>query len=168
MTKKPSRRGRTPEAFDLESSIPFLLNSLTRRFNARLERAFQSKRLGIHDWRLLATLANTSLNRPVDIAEFIATDPSTLSRIIDRFERAGVLVRKKPAGEARVTFVEITTLGRSLYAAALEVISHQREALLSPLTERERKALTQILVKLRDTYEPAAALARLQTNASAA
>ena len=59
--------------------------------------------MSIHDWRLLATLANTPLTRPGEIADYIATDPSTLSRMIDRFVRAGAMVRKKPAGEARIT-----------------------------------------------------------------
>jgi DNA-binding MarR family transcriptional regulator len=168
MAKKQSDRARVAQAFDLESSIPFMLNGLTRRFNARLERAFRCKRLGIQDWRLLATLANTPLNRPADIADYIATDPSTLSRMIDRFALAGVLVRKKPAGEARITQLELTAFGRSLYEAAFEVISHQRDVLLSSLTEREREQLTRILVKLRDNYEPSTALARFDIKTPAA
>ena len=85
MTRKPAPARGGSEALDLERFEPFMINSLTRRFNGRLEKAFRGKRLTIHDWRLLATLANTQLNRPADIADYIATDPSTLSRMIDRF-----------------------------------------------------------------------------------
>ena len=127
MIKKTATVRTAASALDLDRFAPFLLNSLTRRFNGRLEHAFRGKRLSIHDWRLLATLANTELNRPADIADYIATDPSTLSRMIDRFVRAGVMVRRKPAGEARVTELELTRLGRSLYQSALSVITVERD-----------------------------------------
>jgi DNA-binding MarR family transcriptional regulator len=166
MARKPTRAKDRDEALDLERFEPFLINSLTRRFNSRLEKAFRQKRLTIHDWRLLATLANTQLNRPAEIADYIATDPSTLSRMIDRFERAGVLVRNKPAGEARITELALTKLGHSLYEAALEVIDSERDRLVGALTAAERQQFLRLLVKLCDTYEPAAALPDGKTSAA--
>ena len=166
MAGRKSARARDSEALDLERFEPFLINSLTRRFNGRLEKAFRRKRLSIHDWRLLATLANTGLNRPGEIADYIATDPSTLSRMIDRFVRAGVMVRNKPAGEARITELALTPLGRSLYEAAFEVIAVERGRLMGALSEAEKAQLQRLLVKLCDTYEPAAALPDGKTSAA--
>lgn len=158
MTRKaaPARAGR--EALDLERFEPFLINSLTRRFNGRLEKAFRSKRLTIHDWRLLATLANTQLNRPAEIADYIAIDPSTLSRMIDRFVRAGIVVRHKPAGEARITELALTKPGHALYEAAFEMIASERDRMVGALTAPEKAQFLRLLVKLCDTYEPAAVL----------
>lgn len=158
MARKPARMREGVEALDLERFEPFLINSVTRRFNGRLEKAFRRKRLSIHDWRLLATLANTPLNRPAEIADYIATDPSTLSRMIDRFARAGVVVRHKPAGEARITELALTKLGRSLYEAAFAVITQERDRLVGTLTAAEKEQFQRLLVKLCDSYEPAAAL----------
>jgi DNA-binding MarR family transcriptional regulator len=164
MTRKPARARN--EALDLERFEPFHINSLTRRFNGRLEKAFRRRRLSIHDWRLLATLANTPLTRPGEIADYIATDPSTLSRMIDRFVRAGVMVRKKPAGEARITELALTRLGHSLYEAAFEVIAAERDRLMGALTDAEKAQFLRLLVKLCDTYEPAAALPDGKTSAA--
>ena len=150
--KRTGRAGCRP--LDLEHFGPFLINSLTRRFNARLEKAFRSKGLSIHDWRLLATLANTPFNRPADIADYIATDPSTLSRMIDRFVEAGVMVRRKPAGEARVTELQLTRSGQSLYETALVVITLESERLQAALSEKERAEFERLLLKLCQTYEP--------------
>jgi DNA-binding MarR family transcriptional regulator len=158
MARKPARLRDAPEPLDLERFEPFLINSLTRRVNGRLEKAFRRKRLSIHDWRLLATLANTMLTRPADIADYIATDPSTLSRMIDRFVRAGVMVRHKPAGEARITELALTRPGHALYEAAREVIAQERDRLVGGLTAAEKQQFTRLLVKLCETYEPAAAL----------
>lgn len=163
MARKPPRDG---DALDLERFEPFLVNSLTRRFNGRLEKAFRRKRLSIHDWRLLATLANTPLTRPAEIAEYIATDPSTLSRMIDRFVRAGVMIRRKPAGEARITALALTKLGHSLYEAARDVIAQERARLVGALSAAEREQFLRLLVKLCDTYEPAAALPDGETSAA--
>lgn len=154
MAKRTVRMSAASEPFDLERFVPFVLNSLSRRLNMRLEKAFRVKRLTIHDWRLLATLANTQLNRPADIANYIATDPSTLSRMIDRFARAGVITRNKPAGEARITELELTKLGRALYDAAFGVIIQERDFFLVSLTVNEREQFTRLLVKLCENYEP--------------
>jgi DNA-binding MarR family transcriptional regulator len=166
MARKPARARDGGEALDLERFEPFLINSLTRRVNGRLESAFRRRRLSIHDWRLLATLANTPLTRPAEIADYIATDPSTLSRMIDRFVRAGVMVRKKPAGGARITVLALTRLGRSLYEAARDVIAQERDRLLGALSVAEKEQFLRLLVKLCDTYEPAAALPDSKTSAA--
>lgn len=166
LARKDTRLRDNAAALDLELFAPFLINSLTRRFNSRLEKAFRIKRLTIHDWRLLATLANTQLNRPAEIADYIATDPSTLSRMIDRFVHAGVMVRKKPAGEARITELTLTKLGQSLYAAAFEVISTERDRLLGALSAAEKEQFLQLLVKLCNSYEPAAVLPEGRTSAA--
>ena len=152
----PARAGR--EALDLERFEPFMINSLTRRFNGRLEKAFRGKRLTIHDWRLLATLANTQLNRPAEIADFIATDPSTLSRMIDRFVRAGIVVRHKPGGEARITELALTKAGHALYEAAFETIAAERDRMMGAFTAPEKAQFLRLLEKLSDFYEPAAIL----------
>jgi DNA-binding MarR family transcriptional regulator len=166
MARKPARMRDGDDALDLEQFEPFLINSLTRRVNGRLEKAFRRKRLSIHDWRLLATLANTRLNRPADIADYIATDPSTLSRMIDRFARADVVVRRKPAGGARVTELALTKLGHSLYEAAFEVIADERDRLMGALTATEKQQFMRLLVKLCDTYEPAASMPDGKTSAA--
>jgi DNA-binding MarR family transcriptional regulator len=152
----PARAGR--EVLDLERFEPFMINSLTRRFNGRLEKAFRRKRLTIHDWRLLATLVNTQLNRPVDIADYIATDPSTLSRMIDRFVRAGIVVRHKPGGEARITELALTKAGHALYHAAFDMIDAERDRMLGALSATEQTQFLRLLAKLCDTYEPVAVL----------
>ena len=166
MARKPAPARAGSEALDLERFEPFMINSLTRRFNGRLEKAFRRKRLTIHDWRLLATLANTQLNRPADIADYIATDPSTLSRMIDRFVRSGVMVRHKPAGEARITELALTKLGQSLYEAALEVITAERDRMVGAFTATEKQQFLRLLVKLVDSYEPAATLPHGRTSAA--
>lgn len=164
MARKPLRE--RADAPDLERFEPFLINSLTRRLNGRLEKAFRRKRLTIHDWRLLATLAKTPLNRPAEIADYIATDPSTLSRMIDRFARAGVVIRKKPAGEARITELALTRLGHSLYEAAFDVIAQERDRMVGALSAAEQAQFRRLLVKLCSSYEPAAALPDGKTSAA--
>jgi DNA-binding MarR family transcriptional regulator len=166
MARKDTRSRDNGAALDLERFAPFLINSLTRRFNGRLEKVFRRKRLTIHDWRLLATLANTQLNRPGEIADYIATDPSTLSRMIDRFVRAGVMVRKKPAGKARITKLALTKIGHSLYVAAFEVIAAERDRFLAALSAAEKEQFLRLLVKLCDSYEPVAALSEGKTSAA--
>jgi DNA-binding MarR family transcriptional regulator len=166
MARKSAGMRERAETLDLERFEPFMINSLTRRFNGRLEKAFRGKRLTIHDWRLLATLANTQLNRPAEIADYIATDPSTLSRMIDRFVRAGIVVRHKPGGEARITELALTKPGHSLYEAAFELIAAERDRMVGAFTASEKTQFLRLLMKLCDSYEPAAVLPDRRTTAA--
>jgi DNA-binding MarR family transcriptional regulator len=166
MSRKPAPARAGKDALDLERFEPFMVNSLTRRFNGRLEVAFRRKRLTIHDWRLLATLANTQLNRPAEVADYIATDPSTLSRMIDRFVRAGIVVRHKPAGAARVTELALTKSGHALYEAAFVMIAAERDRMVGALTATEKTQFLRLLAKLCDSYEPAAVLPDRRTTAA--
>jgi len=168
MAKKATARRASREPLDLEHFVPFLLNSVARRFNARLEKIFRVKRLTIHDWRLLATLANTELQRPAEIANYIAVDPSTLSRIIDRFAQVGVIERRKPAGEARITELHLTSLGRALYDSAFDIIAAERDRLLAGLTAQERDQFICLLVRLHESYEPSGVLLLRSNGKSAA
>lgn len=87
--------------------------------------------------------------RQIDLATQLLLDTSTMTRLIDRLERAGYVARMSNPRDRRTTRVMITPDGRSqLHAANLhvETLIAQR---LSVLTEAEQQQLLGLLEKLR-------------------
>ncbi len=94
---------RTP--LDLAEHLPYLINrvgsALVARFSAD---ALASARLSIASWRVLAALANNGGLRQTDLAELTSIDASTLSRLITRLVRDGLVdgpARRPTAARSR-------------------------------------------------------------------
>ena len=77
---------------DLSEFFPYLINrvgsALVERFSAE---ALDGRRLSIAMWRVLAALSANGGVRQIDVAEMTSTEVSTLSRLITRLMRLGLV-----------------------------------------------------------------------------
>src|SRR5882757_3618738 len=92
---KELHMSRAGQEIDLDSLLPFMLNKVVRVMNASLEQALQEHGLSVAEWRVLATLDCTPVDRPSGISEFTGIELSTLSRTFDRLEKQGFVKRIK-------------------------------------------------------------------------
>ena len=136
-----------PIGFDIDSALPFMLNKIVRVMNEGLEAAFREEGLSQSDWRVLATLAATTLTRPSEIADFTSVERSTLTRILDRFEDLGLARRSKRPESGRAVDVSVTPSGRRLFAKLHRVLLAEQKTLLSRLEPKDALALMSIVEK---------------------
>jgi MarR family transcriptional regulator, organic hydroperoxide resistance regulator len=98
----------------LEDFLPFLINrvgvALAANFSAT---GLRARGLSINDWRVLAILANRRRQRQVDLAEMTSIDPSTLSRLVARLIRMGLVTRLRSRKSDREVEVQLTAKGRT-------------------------------------------------------
>ena len=66
-----------------------------------------------------------------DLADALELVPSSVSELIDRAERAGVLKRVHAREDGRVTHVRSTTEGRARLRTAFRQLADERETLVS-------------------------------------
>src|SRR5260370_8055918 len=122
---------------ELDTLLPFMLNKIIKVLNSDLDRALQEHGLSIAEWRILATLGFTTIDRPAAIAQFTTIDPSTLSRAFDRLEAQGYVERSKPKGSRRGFEFSLTpSCDRALKRAA-KIVRNQHEPLLSFLPDHQ-------------------------------
>lgn len=103
--------------------------------------------------------------RMSDFAAFCGLNPTMLSRMVPRLEKAGLLRRREDPADKRVTLVEATTDASRL----LEQVRSERDDVLAKLLEElddaERQALataTPALDKLADRLREQASGGRLK------
>lgn len=98
----------------LDDYLPYLINrvgaALVARFSAG---ALDFHGLSINDWRVLAVLSNSGRQRQVDLAGLTSIDPSTLSRLVARLIRTGVVTRSRSRTSNREVEVQLTAKGRT-------------------------------------------------------
>ena len=102
----------TTAKLNLDNYLPYLVNrvgtSIAEQFGAE---ALVSYGLSIAMWRVMAVLASTGAQRQIDLAALTSIEVSTLSRIVTRMVRMGVVSRTRSTSSTREVVVKLTAKG---------------------------------------------------------
>lgn len=120
------------------------------RVMAVLTRIGSEHDLSLTQLRLLGLLRDRR-PRMTDLAAFLGLDKSTLSGLVERAERRGLVARGKSPEDRRVVDVFITPTGSELAERLQEEIRTALAPYTDPLRADERHTLTQLLAALSGT-----------------
>jgi DNA-binding MarR family transcriptional regulator len=136
---------------DLAEHLPYLINrvgsALVARFSAD---ALAGARLSIASWRVLAVLSNNGSLRQTDLAEMTSIDASTLSRLITRLVRQGLVRRTRSQKDSREVAVQLTRKAETLLAKLIPVAVGLQNAATQNLSKRDLATLKRMLRKMHD------------------
>jgi MarR family transcriptional regulator, organic hydroperoxide resistance regulator len=149
-----------------------LADLLARANHLLAERLYQQVRwqgISPTEWRLLAALSARDGIAMNELADLVLFKQPTLTKAIDRMERAELVERRTPATDRRRTLVHLTERGRRAAAPLLQRAQRHAAAidrLLGEVKARELKgALASLIARLAELpREPSAATARLSAN----
>lgn len=136
--------------FDREKSIGFLVHEVARLFRRRFEDEARTHNVTLPQWRALIEIHKNEGISQVSLAGCIDTDPMTLSGILDRLEKRGLVERYPDPNDSRAKLARLTGEGSSLVQTARHVGRELYENALSGLSERERDQLSAGLIRIRD------------------
>jgi DNA-binding MarR family transcriptional regulator len=97
---------------------------------------------------LLAVQASGGKPSGTDISKWMFREPHTISGLVGRLIRNGLVTRAKVPGKKNMMEISLTEKGKEAYEQSLKMESIHE--ILSCLTEDERKQLYATLQKLRD------------------
>ncbi|MFJ6673260.1 MarR family winged helix-turn-helix transcriptional regulator [Actinosynnema sp. NPDC091369] len=127
------------------------------RVMAVLTRIGAEHDLSLTQLRLLGLLRDRR-PRMTDLAAFLGLDKSTLSGLVERAERRGLVTRGKSPEDRRVVDVSITPAGSDL----ADRLQEEVRAALTPFTDRlrvdDRRTLTHLLDTLSGSASRTSAL----------
>ena len=129
----------------LEEQVCFALSVASRSVIAVYRPVLEPLGLTHPQYLVLLALWQHAPARVADLSELLQLDPGTLSPLLKRLERAGLLTRGKDPSDERALAVDLTDEGRALRERALDVPStivarlgislDERRALHASLTE---------------------------------
>ncbi len=94
----------------------------------------------------------------LEIASRMITQLPDITRLVDRLEAAGLVVRSRTPEDRRVVLIRITDAGLRLLGQLDEPIKEMHRRQLGHLTREELAELNRLLVKARNPESPAARL----------
>lgn len=103
--------------------------------------------LSLTQLRLLGILRDRSPSMAA-IADHLGLDRSSVSGLVDRAERRGLVSRRTSADDARVTIIDLTAGGLELAEELAATVGGRIEALLEGLTAAERHQLAGLARRL--------------------
>ena len=130
--------------------LGFLIHDAHRLLRKRFEARAASYGLSTAQWRLLARLVKDEGSTQARLAEFLEIEPISVSRLVDRMEASGWVMRKQDAGDRRVRMIFPTEKSRNAFAAVKAIAGDIYDEALTGMSPAERRALISGLEKLVD------------------
>ena len=152
MSSRPPGRRHTPETRQEAPDTPQLsavdgLAQLSFVIQRMLERRAAEHDLSIIQTRLLGVLRD---RRPTinELAKLLSLDKSSVSGLVERAERRGLVVRAPSPDDRRAVLVGLTDGGGALVSRAAAQFGADVSALLGALPPADRRALSGLVSRL--------------------
>ncbi len=145
--------GREPEGFEpgdqpfYEEYLPFLLARAGHHVASGFNRQLQRHGLGLLSWRVLAALSSRDDWTIGELSAASLAKQPTISKLIDRLVRQGIVARRIDPADARRALVSLTPKGHADIAPVLQDAAAFN---LSLLTDYPPETLTSLKRLLRD------------------
>jgi DNA-binding MarR family transcriptional regulator len=99
---------------------------------------------------VLDVLERGGVETGADLARHFSTDPTAVTRTIDRLEKAGLVKREKHGTDRRRYNIVLTPKARQLVPIARSVAGKNEDLFFGVLEKDERQVFESLLVKLVD------------------
>ena len=133
----------------LDAFVPYRLSVLTNRVSDAIAAHYEDRfGLTIPEWRVMATLGDTSGLSAREVATRTAMDKVQVSRAVASLTAARRVQRTPSKEDGRVAHLALTRAGRAVYDEIVPLALHLEETLLSVLTTEERRTLHRLMDKL--------------------
>ena len=134
---------------ELDDYFPYLIN----RVGTVLAVRFTAEQLAAHGlsiamWRVLAVLSNNGGQRQIDLAGLTSIDASTLSRLVTRLVRMGLVSRTRSRTSSREVVVSLSAKGRALVDRLIPAALSLEETLGRGLPQRDRAVVKRALRRM--------------------
>jgi MarR family transcriptional regulator, organic hydroperoxide resistance regulator len=133
----------------LDDFLPYLVNRVGAGLVERFSReALAEGGLTIDMWRVLVRLADSGAQRQIDLASATSIEASTVSRIVTRLVKRGLVTRSRSKTSSREVVIDLAAKGRALVKKLIPVALDLERAAAAGITTAELARLKQILRKI--------------------
>lgn len=135
---------------ELERSLGFLLNDVSRLMRQRFDERARDLGLTRAQWRVLRHLRQYEGIKQRSLAEMLEVETATLGRHIDRLEDSGWVERRRDPADRRVWRLHLAEKSRPMIDRLTELSGEVREFALSGFSKVDRDRLVESLLAMKD------------------
>ena len=131
-----------------EESLNYQFIQLAKEHRQRAEEALSQLGLHVSQELFLFVLWQEEGLSQSELAARLRVELPTVTKAVQRMERAGLLIRQDDEEDTRVSRVYLTEQGRALYAPALKLWHDLEARMLQGMTEIEQALLRRLLQQM--------------------
>ncbi len=135
-------------SFLLHNSYTFWISRLASVMQDRFNKELETLGVTWPQWMVMNVLSHGSANTPAHIAEQIGVDRSAVTRLVDRLEKKGLVVREHDGLDRRSVKIHITSPGKLMVKHLDEAAERHQSVFLNELQNTEHRALKGNIQKL--------------------
>lgn len=136
----------TPKHLDLSTFLPYLVNRVGVAVATRFtNEALGASHLTIAHWRVLAALSNNGGIRQVDLAEMTSIEVSTVSRLVTRLVRLGLVTRVRSTTSNREVVVQLSPKGKTVVTDIIPVALRLEEIAVEGVSKSDLATTKRVL-----------------------
>jgi DNA-binding MarR family transcriptional regulator len=136
--------------YRLTGTVLFRLAQLAKVHRSALARELSKLGMYIGQEQVLLHLWEPDGASQAELGARVQASPPTLTKMLQRMERAGLVRRERDAGRGRASWVFLTERGRELRGEVETLWRHAEDELTATLTASQRSLLCELLDKLED------------------
>lgn len=141
------------ESFHVERYPFYQLNRVVSRYNVVIETQLRSIEIDIPTWRVLMILGERAPLPIGQIARLAVINLSTMMRIVERMNKAGLIKSAPSATDGRITELALSTSGRAKLSAARKVTAPIYQRLIRGFSANDFSQLLDLLARLHNNLE---------------
>lgn len=141
------------EQFQVEAYPFYLLNRAVSRYNVVIEAELRRIGIDIPTWRVIMILGEKEPQPIGQVARSAVINISTMMRIVERMETAGLIRTSPSTRDGRVTELTLTELGKIKLAEARSITSPVYRRLIDGVSSDEFSILLKLLNLFHDNLE---------------
>ena len=129
--------------------LPYLLARASHLISGQFHERLAAERVPVMQWRVMAALWDAPKSAR-EVAEIILQKQPTVSKLLDRMQRQGLLDRVTDAEDRRRIVVSLTPQGRAVAGPLIAAARRHERAVLDPFGSANAAALIGSLQRLID------------------
>ena len=139
--------------FQLDSSMPYLLNRLGVRMGALFIRRLAPYGLTVTMFRVLASLAERPDQKLNELSATTNTEVSTMSRLISQMVDRGLVSRVRLPEDERTVRINLTNDGRALADELMLKAQHYEDVVVEVLDRDEVQHFRTVLARIYESLD---------------
>lgn len=141
------------ENYVLEESIGFLIKQAQIALHRTIDSKMAELDLTAMQWGPLILISYGKSTTAAELSRCAAVETSTMTRMLDRLEAKGLLIRKRSESDRRVIFLELTEEGKRLVSKVPYLLADSLNQHLRGFSEEELATFKSMLKRITANSE---------------
>jgi MarR family transcriptional regulator for hemolysin len=138
------------DSFKERAPLGYLIFDVAKLMRRRFEEEARSHGVTLPQWRALAQVAYADSISQVALAQAIDADQMTVSGVLDRLEKRGLITREADPSDSRAKLVRVTDTGLAIVETARAAGTAMYEAALVGVATDQTAIATAVLQQMRE------------------